>query len=284
MPLRFAFWILLWLSALPGLVCGRALGDDLPSAVVDEYFLYPLRGGESLSDVARTFHVSVQDLTSVNHLGDVDNLQIGQTIRVPNGFAHETAALRAEQSRVLEEKRRVERESAERQRALADLQARQRQLEAERNAFAAELATLASWRVTAKIALGLFLLALAWALKSRIERARTARRHAAMVAHNAALSAAKERYRQAAAQLELRYQKLYGGLAEPVSGTVRDGVDRIRAAFGEGSAEIERQLVRLAGARAADRESVHAEEKGRAWIPHPVRELLERNRLKYHTP
>jgi LysM repeat protein len=284
MPLRFAFWILLWLSALPGLVCGRALADDLPSAVVDEYFLYPLRAGESLSDVARTFQVSVQDLTSVNHLGDVDHLQIGQTIRVPNGFAHETAALRAEQSRVLEEKRRVERESAERQRALADLQARQRQLEAERNAFAAELATLASWRVTAKIALGLFLLALAWAFKSRIERARTARRHAAMVAHNAALSAAKERYRQAAAQLELRYQKLYGGLAEPVSGTVRDGVDRIRAAFGEGSAEIERQLTRLAGARAADRESVHAEEKGRAWIPHPVRELLERNRLKYHTP
>jgi hypothetical protein len=92
----------------------------------------------------------------------------------------------------------------------------------------------------------------------------------------------KERYRQAAAQLELRYQKLYGGRAEPVSGTVRDGMDRIRAAFGEGSAEIERQLARFVGARAA--ESVQVEEKGRAWIPHPVRELLERNRLKYHTP
>ena len=208
MPLRFAFWILLWLSALPGLVVGRALADDPPSAAVDEYFLYPLRAGESLTDVARTFHVSVQDLVSINHLGDVDHLQIGQTIRVPNGFAHETAALRAEQSRVLEEKRRAERESAERQRALLDLQARQRQLEAERNTFAAELATLASWRVTAKITLGLFLLALAWAFKSRIERVRTARRHAAMAAHNAALSAAKERYRQAAAQLELRYQKL----------------------------------------------------------------------------
>jgi murein DD-endopeptidase MepM/ murein hydrolase activator NlpD len=286
MPLRFAFWIVLWLSALPGLVGGHALADDLPASAVDEYFAYPLRAGESLSDVARTFHVSVQDLTSINHLGDVDHLQIGQTIRVPNGFARETAALRAEGIRVLEEKRRVERESAERQRALVDLQARQRQLEAERNTLAAELATLGSWRLTAKITLALFLLALAWAFKSRIERARTARKHAAMAAHNAALSAAKERYRQAAAQLELRYQKLYGGLAEPVSGTVRDGLDRIRAAFGEGSAEIERQLARLAGARAADRESVHAEEKGRVWIwiPHPVRELLERNRLKYHTP
>jgi LysM repeat protein len=284
MPLRFAFWILLWLSALPGLLGGHASAEDPPPAAVEEYFAYPLRAGESLSDVARTFHVSVQDLTSVNHLGDVDYLQIGQTIRVPNGFARETAALRAERGHVLEEKRRVQQESAERQRALVDLQARQRQLEAERSTLAAELATVGSWRVTAKITLALFLLALAWAFKSRIERARTARKHAAMAAHNAALSAAKERYRQAAAQLELRYQKLYGGLAEPVSGTVRDGVDRIRAAFGEGSSEIERQLARFAGARAADRESAHAEEKGRAWIPHPVRELLERNRLKYHTP
>jgi LysM repeat protein len=282
MPLRFAFWIILWLSALPGLVGSRASAEDLPAAAVDEYFAYPLRAGESLSDVARTFHVSVQDLTSINHLGDVDYLQIGQTIRVPNGFARETAALRAERSRVLEEKRRVERESAEQQRALADLQARQSQLEAERNTLAAELARLGNWRVTAKITLALFLLALTWAFKSRIERARTARKHVAMAAHNAALSAAKERYRQAAAQLELRYQKLYGGRAEPVSGTVRDGMDRIRAAFGEGSAEIERQLARFVGARAA--ESVQVEEKGRAWIPHPVRELLERNRLKYHTP
>jgi murein DD-endopeptidase MepM/ murein hydrolase activator NlpD len=274
----------MWLSAVPCALGGRALADELPAAAIDEYFAYPLRAGESLNDVARIFHVSVQDLVSVNHLGDVDHLQIGQIIRVPNGFARETAALRAEQGRALEQRRRLERESAERQRALLDLQARQRQLEAERNAFAAEVDTLASWRVTAKITLGLFLLALAWAFKSRMERARAARSHAAMAAHNAALSAAKERYRQAAAQLELRYQKLYAGVAEPVSGTVRDGVDRIRAAFGEGSAEIERQLVRFAAAQATDQDPVHAEEKGRAWVPHAVRGLLERNRLKYHTP
>jgi LysM repeat protein len=284
MPLRFAFWVLLWLSTLPGLVGGRALADDTTSAAVDEFFLYPVRAGESLSDVAHTFHVSVQDLLAINHLADVDYLQIGQTIRIPNGFARETAVLRAEQARVLEEKRRAERESAERQRALLDLQARQRQLEGERNALAAELTAVAGWRVTAKIALVLFLLSLAWAFKGRIERARAARRHVVVAAQNIALSAAKERYRQAAAQLELRYQKLYGGPGDPASVTVRDGVERIRAAFGEGSAEIERQLARFEGERTADHDSVHAAEKGRAWIPHPLRELLERNRLKYHTP
>jgi len=283
MPLRFALWVALWLASF-GLVGTRALADELPSVAADEYFLYPVRAGESLSDVARTFHVSVQDLRAVNHFADVDYLQIGQTIRVPNGFARETAALRVDQARAVEEKRRADREASERQRALLDSQARQRQLEAERDALGAELKLAASWRATAKVALGLFVLALAWAFKSGIERSRAARKLLAVGAQNAALSAAKERYRQAAAQLELRYQKLYGTLGDPASITVRDGVDRIRAAFGEGSAEIERQLARLEGTRSADREAVRAEEKGRAWIPHPVRELLERNRLKYHAP
>jgi len=284
MPLRFAFWVLLWLSTLSGVVGPRAFADDTTSAAVDEFFLYPVRAGESLSDVAHVFHVSVQDLLAINHLADVDYLQIGQTIRIPNGFARETAALRADQARVLEEKRRAERESAERQRALLDLQTRQSQLELERNVLTAELAAVGGWRVTAKIALALFLLSLAWAFKTRIERARAARRHVVVAAQNVALSAAKERYRQAAAQLELRYQKLYGGPGDPASVTVRDGVERIRAAFDEGSAEIERQLARFEGQRIADHDSAHAEEKGRAWIPHPLRELLERNRLKYHTP
>jgi len=265
-------------------VGARALADDTTSAAVDEFFLYPVRAGESLSDVAHVFHVSVQDLLAINHLADVDYLQIGQTIRIPNGFARETAALRADQARVLEEKRRAERESAERQRALLDLQTRQSQLELERNVLTAELAAVGGWRVTAKIALALFLLSLAWAFKTRIERARAARKHVVVAAQNVALSAAKERYRQAAAQLELRYQKLYGGPGDPASVTVRDGVERIRAAFDEGSAEIERQLARFEGQRIADHDSAHAEEKGRAWIPHPLRELLERNRLKYHTP
>ncbi len=83
--------------------------------------------------------------------------------------------------------------------------------------MAAELATLAGWRNIAKVALGVCLLALGWGLKSRVERARLSRRHVVVAAQNAALVVAKERYRQAVAHLELRYQKLYGGLRDPAS-------------------------------------------------------------------
>ena len=284
MPLRFTLWVTLWLLTIPGAAVTRAIAEVPPSGAADEFFLYAVRPGESLSDVARTFHVSVQDLTAINHLAEVDYLQIGQTIRVPNGFARETAELRAEHTRVLGEKRRVERESAERQRALASLQERERQLEAEKSATSAELAAMVGWRNVAKIALGVCLLALGWGLKSSVERARLSRRHAVVAAQNAALVVAKERYRQAVAHLELRYQKLYGGLRDPAFHTVEDGIERISAAFGEGSAEIERLLARLEGERARNRESAPEGEKGRAWFLHPVRELLARNRLKYHTP
>jgi LysM repeat protein len=284
MPLRFVLCVTLWLLALPGVTTTRALADAPPAGATEEFFLYPVRAGESLSDIARIFHVSVDELSSINHLAEVDYLQIGQTIRVPNGFARETAELRAAQARILEEKRRVERQSAERQRALASLQERERQLEVERSAISAELASMVGWRRTAKIALGLCLLALAWGLKSRLERVRLSRRNAVVAAQNAALLVAKERYRQAAAQLELRFQKLYGGLGDPPPRTVQDGVERISLAFAEGSAQIERQLARLERELPRSGDSVRTEEKGRAWLLHPVRELLERNRLKYHTP
>ncbi len=284
MPLRFALWVTLWLLALPGAAVTRTLADVAPPGATDEFFLYPVRAGESLSDIARTFHVSVQELSSINHLPEVDYVQVGQTIRIPNAFAREATELRAEQARILADKSRAERQSAQRQRELAGLQERERQLEAERGAISAELASMRGWRNTAKVALGICLLALGWGLKNRVERARLSRKHAFVSAQNAALVVAKERYRQAAAQLELRYQKLYGGLRDPVSHTVQDGVDRISAAFGEGAAEIERQLARLEEKQAKDGGSASAEEKGRAWIPHPVRGLLERNPLKYHTP
>jgi LysM repeat protein len=284
MPLRFALWVTLWLLALPGAAVTRSLAEVPPPGATDEFFLYPVRAGESLSDIARTFRVSVEDLTAVNHLAEVDYLQIGQTIRVPNGFARETAELRAEQARILEGKRKAERESTQRQRELATLQERERQLERERSAISAELASMAGWRNTAKMALAVCLLALGWGLKNRVERIRLSRRHAMVSARNAALMAAKERYRQAVAHLELRYQKLYGGLRNPDSITIEDGIERIHAAFDDGSAEIERLLARLEGERAKNQEPSATEEKGRAWLLHPVRELLDRSRLKYHTP
>jgi murein DD-endopeptidase MepM/ murein hydrolase activator NlpD len=247
------------------------------------YFSYPLRAGESLNDVARIFRVPAEDLAALNQITDPNHLQIGQLLRVPDGFAQEAAALRAERDRLLVEKQRVDRQSDARVRTIADLETQLRQLQGEKNAVAAELAANVQWHKTAMVVSILLIGALAWGLKSRFDRANLERRQRMLKAENAALIAAKDRYRQAASQLELRYQNLYAKKnEEPVSYAVAEGIERLGRAFREGSSEIERLLAEF---RAEHRgKAPQGEERPRARPFHAVRDLLERERVKYHTP
>ncbi len=256
-----------------------------PSRSEQAYFSYPLRAGESLNDVARIFRVPAEELAALNQIRDPSLLQIGQLLRVPDRFAQEAAELRAERERLLVEKQRIDRESDARRRTITGLETQLRQVQAEKNAVAAELAANVQWHKTA-IAVSILLLgALAWGLKSRIDRANLARRQRVLRAENAALMAAKDKYRQAASQLELRYQSLYANKSdEPVSYAVAEGVERIGRAFKEGSSEVERRLAEFGVKREQKGEAPHGEEKVRARLFHPVRELLERQWVKYHTP
>jgi LysM repeat protein len=287
--LRFAFWAaLLCLLTVASSQLGaytepppRAASSGAESA----YFSYPLRAGESLNDVARIFRVPAEQLAALNQIRDPNRLQIGQTLRVPDVFAEEAAELRAERERLLGEKQRSDRESDARSRTIAGLETQLRQLQAEKNAVAAELAANVQWHKTAILASILLLGALAWGLKSRIDRANLARRQRILKAENAALIVAKDRYRQAASQLELRYQNLYANKSdEPVPYSVAEGIERLARAFNEGSGEIERLFADLKGSRKQQGKAPPGEEKVRARLFHALRELLERQRVKYHTP
>jgi hypothetical protein len=284
--LRFVLGVsLLWVLVAPLGARGESPSALEPDAARDEFFSYPLRSGESLNDVARIFRVPAQELATINRITDANHLQLGQIIRVPNGFAREAEELRAERQQLLEQKSRADQDVQAQQHAAAAIETQLRQVQSEKNSVAGELATMVRWRKTATGALALFLVALAWALKSLLERAKLARAHTFLEAENTALAAAKEKYRQAAAQLELRYQNLYRGKGDPPKITVADGVSKLRAAFGEGSAEIERQLMQIRVEREKQKTLAETEEKATlAWLPHPLRELLERRRLKYHMP
>jgi murein DD-endopeptidase MepM/ murein hydrolase activator NlpD len=284
--LRYVLGVsLLWVLVAPLGARGESPSALEPDAARDEFFSYPLRSGESLNDVARIFRVPAQELATINRITDPNRLQLGQIIRVPNGFARETAELRAERQQLLEQKSRADQDVQAQQHATAAIETQLRQVQSEKDSVAGELATMVRWRKTATGALALFLVALAWALKTLLERAKLARAHTFLEAENTALATAKEKYRQAAAQLELRYQNLYRGKGDPPKITVADGVSKLRAVFGEGSAEIERQLMQIRVEREKQKTLAQTEEKATlAWLPHPLRELLERRRLKYHMP
>ena len=286
MPLRFALKIVsLSVSALVLAVAAISYAETAVADLSqDAYFNYPLRAGESLSDVARIFRIPVNELTELNQIRDATHLQLGQTIRVPDGFAREVAALRGERERLIADKQRAERDSQERQRAAATVETQLHQVEAEKNSVVRELSLMAGWQRTATIVLALFFAALAWAVKSRLERIKLSRKQLALVAENAALASAKDKYRQAAGQLELRYQNLYAKKGDPPAIAISEGLKRMRAAFSEGVMEIEELLAKLRAEREAQLRLFEGEDKARAWLLHPIRELLERHGFKYHTP
>jgi len=283
-PLRFVLGALLSLLAVVPYAHGEPPPITPPDGAGETFFAYPLRSGESLNDVARVFRVPAQELAELNHIGDPSRLQLGQLIRVPNVFARETAQLHAERQQLIDQKSAAERAMQERDRAAAAVDTQLRQLQAEKDSIARELATMERWRKTALGSLLLFAIALGWALKTLLDRTQLVRRQTSLVAENAALLAAKEKYRQAASQLEFRYQGLYRGKGEPPKIAIADGVSKLRAIFHDGATQVERHLTAIRAEREKQQQLVEAGEKARAWLLHPLRELLDRHRLKYHTP
>jgi predicted nucleic acid-binding Zn-ribbon protein len=98
-----------------------------------------------------------------------------------------------------------------------------------------------------------------------------------------ALRTTKERYREALAQLELRYQNLHAGTSD-VTREVADGAKRLARAFEQGAAQLERALTDLRAERDREEHRLASERGARAWVLHPVREWLARHRLKYRVP
>jgi LysM repeat protein len=246
-------------------------------------FAYPLRAGESLGDVARIFRVPVPDLLTLNRIQDANRLQLGQVLRVPDAFAREAAELRAREQSLVAEKSAALRKARESEQTLAAREAQLRQTEAERDGLQRALAANASWQRAATMLLGLLAAAILWALKSHLQTAWMARRQRLLTAENESLRVVKDRYRLAAAQLELRYQSLYGKRRELLAYSIAEGLERLQRAFSDGTNQMERLLAQFSAESARYARATEGS-RARAWLFHPLRELLDRHRLKYHAP
>jgi hypothetical protein len=219
----------------------------------------------------------------LNGIADPDRLAVGRRVVVPNAFAEEAAALRAERARLLEQHREVERDAERLERALEAARLEIRRLEGESAAMAESLAATARWRLAAVLLGILWLGALAWALRARAERMALDGRFGRMQAEHVALAATKERYREAAAQLELRYQNLYAGKSGATR-EVTDGARRLARAFEQGAAQLERGLTELRAERERAEGRPGSARRAPSRILHPMREWLARRRLKYQAP
>src|SRR5262245_38826504 len=227
----------------------------------EEFFEYRLRPGESLGEVARVFHLPAEELARLNRIADPTRLQAGQTLKVPNVFARQIAQIQAERDRLAAEKNQLAATVAEQQRKSALLETQLNTAREEKIALSRELTTILQWKQGLLVLAVAFLGALVWALKLRGERARLTRHLTALTQENTALSNAKDKYRQAAAQLELRYQKLVSKRNPVAPSFVQEGVSSLARVFSEGATHLEQLLIRITTEREREEQILRTEQK-----------------------
>jgi len=276
----FAWALLLWPV---GWAAAESQGQPPTAGQVQEEFLeYRLRPGESLGDVARLFHLSVEELAQINRITDPTRLQAGQPLKVPNGFARQAAQLQGERNRLLAEKEQTAREMEGLRQTRAALEAALHRTEEEKTTLTSQLAATPQWQRGA-LALAVLLLGIfGWGLKLRGERAKLTRKLTVLMQENTALTVAKEKYRQAVAQVELRYQKLYSARAEVPAQFVAEGTAILARSFAEGCTQMEQLLTNIKTEREKEEQILQAEQQALDRLFHPLRGLLQRHRLKYH--
>ena len=252
-------------------------GQPLPAAPLQpaETLEYRLHKGESLADIARVFHLSPEELAHANGITDPTRLQIAQPLKIPNVFARQVAQLREERDGLAADKAQLVRQVAAHEEVLAAKDAQLQHQEAETATMARELARVGYWQRGVYLLAVLVLGTLGWGVSLRYDRDCQRRRLALLAHENAALSVAREKYRQAVAHLELRYQKLT--TAPGVSATVvTEGRALLSRTFTEGCARLEAMLTTPQAEREKGAERRPAAPPRFAVLLHSLGKLLHR--------
>jgi LysM repeat protein len=254
-----------------------AAGQPLPAAPLQpaETLEYRLHKGESLADIARVFHLSPEVLAHANGITDPTRLQIAQPLKIPNVFARQVAQLQEERDGLAADKAQLVRQVAAQEEVLAAKDEQLQHHQTERATMARELARVGYWQGGVYLLAGLFLGTLGWGVRLRYDRDRQRQRLALLAHENAALGVAREKYRQAVAHLELRYQKLT--TAPGVSATViTEGRALLSRTFTEGCACLEELLMTLQAEREKGAARRPAEQPRFAALLHSLGKLLHR--------
>ncbi len=239
-----------------------ALAED-PAAAGDQTTIeYQLRANEDPSKIAKMFHVTLDELLSLNHISDPRRLTVGTTLKIPDPRATLVKQLTAE-------KRGLEAQLASAQTNIASLKTQTDQLQSQladlsdlNESLRSEQALYHTWRIAVFVAGGSTVV-LALALLLAWGKARDAERHAHVLEKEGdVMRAAVEKYRQLGAQFELKYQSLFHqvGLPSPVQARAQalraaydDDRDRLDAIVADAERQIKGALAELSPKRDARR-------------------------------
>lgn len=233
---------LMVLACAAGTIAGSfqaAFAADAAAAA--PVFQYALRPGDSLEQIARVFQSSPAELAQSNSLVDAAHLRAGQVLVIPNPLAADIARVTADNVALRARDAERANEAATLRKDLDAQTARLAEVERDRDRRAAEAAAARDWRSAALAALAGLLASLLWGTWTARERGRLSMHSRRVEQENRILVEARERYRSAISQLELRFQRLHG-ISGPRNREVEEGAATLRRIFAEGTQRIEELL------------------------------------------
>jgi len=223
------------LAGLVGVVAAHAQEAVDPDAPI----LYELRSGEDPSRVARMFRVPLDELLARNEIADPSRLRVGTVLEIPDPRASIVRALRRDRHQLRAQVASLTTASSEQRERAQRLASELDDARTERDDFESRLGFYRVARVFAAVVLCVAL-GLAVALFLAVARARDeARRRIATLKQVDALRGAVDRYRNLAAQLELKYHNLYRQPAAAPSAS-----EALRTAYDEERASLEEEVGR----------------------------------------
>jgi LysM domain-containing protein len=176
--------------------------------------VYQLRPGEDPSQVARIFHVTVDELLALNHIKDARHLAVGATLEIPDPRGSVLKELQAETASRGQQLAAAQSTIAELESTARTRQTQLSALRAENESLASELIWYRFWR-SAVVFSGCTAAALAICLFVIWERVKTEQRRGKLALKQTdMLRAAIEKYRQLSSQFEVKYQNLFHEVAQ----------------------------------------------------------------------
>jgi len=175
-----------------------------------KFFPYTVRAGDTLSTVAQFFGMSTADLARINKLQEDDELEEGESLKIPNPFEASQRSLEAEVNQLSDQNRADEQKIEQAQSQATTLTNSNSDLTAQNVALKESVKVLPWWRGTALAAGAAALLMLGVTTLTLFEWWMLRRRFLALSDLSISLSRLDVKYKETIAKAELRMQQLYG--------------------------------------------------------------------------
>ena len=175
-----------------------------------KFFPYTVRPGDTLGSVAQYFGVSTADLARVNRMHEDDELEAGETLKIPNPFEASHRALEAQVQQLSEQNGAIQQKAQQADAQVTSLTSSNSELRAQNATLKESVKVLPWWRGTALAVGAAALLMLGVTGLTLFEWWMLRRRFLALSDLAMSLSRLDVKYKETIAKAELRMQQLYG--------------------------------------------------------------------------